>query len=302
VKHRRWIDIFAGASGAGDGIRRAGGKVVWAGNHWELACDTNRRNNPGTIVVCQDLRQFDWRDLPDYDGLWGSPACQGHSSAAQPNPRPHHDADRSTAWAVIDCIEATRPKVAIVENVKRWARWVLFPLWLEALKRLGYFVEVRSVMATECGVPQRRERLFVSASLKPIARRLRQSPMVEPPFGPCIEHDASGWRPISRSTPDAQVRIRRAQSISGRRCLVQHVTGHPGVPLDEPIRTITTKDQWILVDGNDCRPLTLREYARAMGFPDSYVLPDAPRADVVKLLGNAVPPPMAENEVRQVAA
>lgn len=298
----RWIDLFAGASGAGEGIRRSGGIVVWAANHWELACETNRRNHPETEVVCQDLRQANWADVPEYDGLWASPACQGHSTASQPNRRPVHDAMRATAWAVVDCVEVTRPRVACVENVLSFARWPLFPLWCEALRQLGYFVEVRSVLATAVGVPQRRERLFVTASREPVRRHLQQSPMVEPAFGPCLEEDATGWRGVDEAQPGAQERIRRAQRISGRRCLVQHTTGHNGVPLDEPIRTITTKDQWILVDGNDYRPLTMREYARGMGFPDSYVLPEASREDVVRLLGNAVPPAMAENEVRQVAA
>jgi site-specific DNA-cytosine methylase len=85
------------------------------------------------------------------------------------------------------------------------------------------------------------------------------------------------------------------------RCLSQHTTGHQGVPLHEPIRTITTKDQWIVVDGDRYRPLTLREYARAMGFRDSYVWPDElARAEVVTGLGNAVPPPMAADVVRAV--
>jgi site-specific DNA-cytosine methylase len=99
----------------------------------------------------------------------------------------------------------------------------------------------------------------------------------------------------------ARNRIRRAQSISGRRCLVQHVTGHPGVPLHEAIRTITTKDQWVLVDGEQYRPLTVREYARGMGFRDSYELPTGTRADVVKAIGNAVCPPKARDVVSALA-
>ena len=80
------------------------------------------------------------------------------------------------------------------------------------------------------------------------------------------------------------------------------VTGHPGVPLDEAIRTITTKDQWCVVDGDRYRPLTLREYARAQGFGDHYGWPDGtPRAEVVKGIGNAMPPPMARDLVKLVA-
>lgn len=93
----------------------------------------------------------------------------------------------------------------------------------------------------------------------------------------------------------------RGRKNFGRRFLTQHVTGHPGVPLDEPIRTITTKDQWALVDGDIYRPLTVRETARAMGFPDSYRWPDgSSRRDCMTGLGNAVCPPVAKALIERV--
>jgi len=74
--------------------------------------------------------------------------------------------------------------------------------------------------------------------------------------------------------------------------LTQHVTGHKGVGLNEPIRTITTADQWAVVDRDMYRPLTVRESARAMGFPDLYSWPPgATRTDTIRGIGNAVCPP-----------
>ena len=61
-------------------------------------------------------------------------------------------------------------------------------------------------------------------------------------------------------------------------------------------------DQWVLVDGDRYRPLTVRELARGMGFPDSYQWPEASRVDTIKGIGNAVCPPVACEIVRQVAA
>ena len=73
------------------------------------------------------------------------------------------------------------------------------------------------------------------------------------------------------------------------------------MPLDQAIRTITTKDQWAVVKGNLYRPLTVRENARLMGFPDSYTWPDdAKRCDAIKRLGNAVCPPVATALVREL--
>ena len=76
-----------------------------------------------------------------------------------------------------------------------------------------------------------------------------------------------------------------------------------GVPLDQPIRTITTKDQWALVDGDRYRRLSIRENTLAMGFPPDYGWPDgATRKDIIKGLGNAVPPPVARTLIERFAA
>ncbi len=295
------IDLFAGWGGFTLGAERAGVDVVWAANHWELAVEAHAINHPNTLHVCQDLRQADWTRLPRYDLLLASPACQGHSTASQPRRRQYHDALRATAWAVVDCADVTEPRAIVVENVPAFRRWRLYPVWREALERLGYHIQERMITASEHGVPQRRERLFVVATRKPADLRLRRR--AEKPFGPCIEWDAGEWRPIAGATVKARERMRNARRRHGRRFLSQHVTNHPGVGLDEPIRTITTADQWVVVDRDHYRPLTVRECARAMGFPDRYRWPaHASRRDRIRGLGNAVCPPVATELVRAVQA
>lgn len=296
----RAVDLFAGWGGFTLAAESCGVRVAWAANHWPLAVDAHRFNHPATEHVCQDLRQADWTALPRYELLLASPACQGHSSASQPKRRHYHDAMRATAWAVVDCAEVTRPRAIVVENVPAFMHWQLYPNWQEALRVLGYHVDAKVLLASHCGVPQRRERLFVVATRKAFTLRLPRV-VREPDFGQCVQWDEGDWRPVTHASPGAQERIARAQRAHGPRCLVQHVTGHPGVPLDEPIRTITTKDQWAIVDGRRYRPLTERENARGMGFPDHYGWPStATRRQVITGLGNAVPPPMARVVIQQV--
>jgi DNA (cytosine-5)-methyltransferase 1 len=132
----------------------------------------------------------------------------------------------------------------------------------------------------------------------------------EPAFGPCVAWDDPDpwWTRVDHATPRVRERIARGRANHGRRFLTQHVTGHPGVALAEPIRTITTKDQWAVVNGEWYRPLTIRENARAMGFPDSYRWPTVDpttgrgvrRSDAIRGLGNAVPPPLAARVVARV--
>jgi DNA (cytosine-5)-methyltransferase 1 len=299
----RAVDLFAGFGGFTQGAQQAGVEVVWAANHWPLAVEVHAANHPTVQHACQDLRQADWTALPRFDLLLAAPACQGHSTASQPRRRQYHDAMRATAWSVVDCADVTEPAAIVVENVLSFRRWRLYSTWLEALARIGYRMREHVVCATRHGVPQRRERLFLVGTRKAKSIVLPLSLRVERPFGEFLEEpDPGGWRLISSASPGARERMRGAARRFGRNCcLVQHTTGHRGVPLTEAIRTITTKDHWVLVAGDAYRPLTLRELARGMGFPDSYSLPDVGRDPVIRGLGNAVCPPVARDLVRSVA-
>ncbi len=295
------IDLFAGLGGFTEGATQAGATVVWAANHWPFAVAAHAANHPSTIHTCQDVTQADWSTVPDFDLLLASPACQGHSTASQPKRRAYHDALRASAWAVVDCADRRRPKALIVENVPAFQRWKLMRQWIGAIEALGYAVSVDIVRASQHGVPQRRDRLFI-VGLRDKPRFTYKPPTWtrEPAIWPFLDGREGIWRPISEAQPGAQARMRMAAS-RWPVALSQHTTGHRGInPRTDPIRTITGQDHWVLVCGEMYRPLTIREIANAMGFPAGYVLPTAPRADLILALGNAVCPPVARDVVRAV--
>jgi DNA (cytosine-5)-methyltransferase 1 len=302
------IDLFAGWGGFTEGATAAGVDVVWASNHWPLAVAAHRLNHPDTIHTCQDLQQANWSLLPSYDLLLASPACQGHAQAAQParkadaSIRARHDDLRATAWAVVSCADATRPEALVVENVVDFRRWELYPVWRLALETIGYHLQELELTASWHGVPQRRKRLFVVGTRQPVEAITLPRTRREAAFGPCIDWSAGEWRPICKASQRVRERMAKGRRNCGRRFLSQHVSNHPGVALDEPIRTITTKDQWCAVDGPNYRPLTIREYARGMGFRDDYGWPTGvSRSDAIKGLGNAVCPPMVAQLIERVA-
>lgn len=317
----RAIDLFAGWGGFTEGAEQAGVDVVWAANHWRTAVEAHAINHPRTEHVCQDVRQADWSAVPAYDLLLASPACQGHSQAAQPSRarservRRHHDALRSTALGVVDCVYQTMPAAFIVENVLDFRRWgiegdgCMYKWWRSGLELLGYSLHELVLTASHFGVPQRRRRLFIVGTRDGVrCPDLRFEPGPEPAFGPACQWDTGEWSEIaSNRNASARERLTIGAARHGR-CMVQHVSrstkakAATGLPLSEPIRTITTKDQWHLVDGDRHRPLTVRETARAMGFGDSYSWPEGvTRGDAIKGLGNAVCPPVARALVERVA-
>lgn len=293
------IDLFAGAGGFTVAARMAGIPVVWAANHFPPAVRWHAQNHPETEHACQDLRQANFHDLPPFDLLLASPACQGHGTAGQPARKrsgvvaKKHDEDRSTAWAVIDCAEATLPKAIIVENVVNLLRWTLYPVWREALTRLGYTVTEHQLDAARFRVPQHRVRLFVTAVRKRRAVVVRATHADMVASETIIDPAADGWAPIAEKSAQVQERVAKGRARCGRRFFTQHVTGHPGRRLSEPLRTITTvPGHWNLVDGDLMRTCTVRELARGQSFPDDYELPT--QLDLgTHLVGNAVPPLLA---------
>lgn len=295
------VDLFAGAGGFTTGATMAGARVVLAANHWPAAVATHAANHPGTEHWTQDLHQAPWDRVPAHDLLLASPACQGHSRARGKD-RPHHDAARSTAWAVVSCAEFHRPDVVLVENVPEFRAWVLYPAWTDAMRRLGYALAEYVVDAADHGVPQHRERLFVVATRSVVPVRLRLPHRAMVPASTVVDLSAGVWSPVDRPgrSGNTLARIANGRAALGSRFMVAYYgSERGGRSLARPLGTVTTRDRFAIVDGDRMRMLTVDESRRAMGFPDSYTLP-ADRKLALHLLGNAVCPPVAADLVRAV--
>lgn len=299
------IDLFAGAGGFSTGAAAAGCRVLWAANHWPTAVQWHAENHPDTEHACQDLQQADFRDAPRHDLLLASPACQGHSNA-RGTEKPHHDALRATAWAVVTCLEVHRPPVAIVENVPEFSRWVLYPAWCAALTALGYALAPMVLDAADAGVPQNRRRLFVVATRSRHPVELDLPRLQHKPAAACIDFSGGRWSPINKPGRSAATlaRVAAGRRRFGERFLAPYYgsgSGETGRSLDRPIGTLTTKARWALIDGDRMRMVRAVEGAALMGFPAHYRLPaNEPQAWV--LIGNAVCPPQAAQLVEAVRA
>jgi len=299
------IDLFAGAGGFTEGAALAGVPVKWASNHWPAAVRFHSLNHPGTDHICQDLQQADWRRVPAHDIALASPACTGHSPARGKD-RPHHDALRSTAWAVVACAEYHRSQVVLVENVPEFRHWTLYPAWCDAMHRLGYAVAPHLVDAADHGVPQHRRRLFLvcTQSKHPLHLDLPHRP--HRAIADVIQWDAHEWSPVERPGRSARTlrRIAAGRAAFGARFVAPYYSngsGTTGRSIDRPIGTITTRDRWAVIDGDRMRMLRVPEAKAAMGFRASYVLPDAHR-DALFMLGNAVCPPVAADILTAIRA
>lgn len=292
------IDLFAGLGGFSEGAQQAGCRVAWAGNHWRAAVDIHAANHPSAEHACQDLHQQDWTQVPAHDLLLASPACQGHTPA-RGKERPHHDATRSTAWAVVSALECHRPPLALVENVPAFTRWTLYPAWCAALSALGYTVAPHIVDAADAGVPQNRVRVFIALTRSAHPIELNLPKREHAPAASIVDFAAGRWSTIDRPgrATRSLARIAAGRADHGDRFLTSYYGAtRGGRSLSVPVGTITTRDRWAIVDGDRMRMFSVTEARRAMGFRDDYQLPTRDR-DAMHMLGNAVCPPAARDVI-----
>lgn len=297
------IDLFSGAGGFSTGANMAGIQVVWAANHWPAAVQVHANNHPSTAHMCQDLQQADWTQVPAHDLLLASPACQGHSRA-RGKERAHHDAQRSTAWAVVSAAECHRPAAVLVENVPEFAKWALFPAWQSAMEALGYSLAPMILDAADHGVAQHRRRLFIACtrSTKPVQLALPKREHVG--SATIVDFESGRWSAIHKPGRSLSTlsRITEGRKAHGARFLTAYYGNEQGGrSLARPVGTITTRDRWAVIDGDRMRMLSVDEARKAMGFPATYQLP-ARAKDAMHMLGNAVVPVVARDVINALKA
>jgi DNA (cytosine-5)-methyltransferase 1 len=176
-------------------------------------------------------------------------------------------------------------------------------------------VSIQKLDAADFGVPQTRRRLFVICDRLRPPPALYAQPVLPGPDAASILDAAGTWPARPLFTPRrAAATLERAQR--GIAALGEGVPflvvyyGSDGAGgwqrLDRPLRTLTTLDRFGLVEWQGREPtlrmLQVPELRRAMGFPDTFRLERGTRRDRIRLLGNAVCPPVMQAIVAGLVA
>lgn len=306
------IDLFAGMGGSSWGATSVDVKVVAAVDRWELARDTYKSNFPHVeflLEKCEEVRLGALKKrVGKVDLIMASPECTSHTCAKGSAPR--SETSRRTAFQVIRFAKAFKPRWIVIENVVHMRSWKSYEGWLEELKSLGYNVKVQVINAADHGVPQARRRLFVvcdrkkePADIAPTVKRRKSAASIVRKDG-CFKF--SELRSEKRA-PATLERAGRALSVVGEKkpfLLVYYGSDAAGgwQRLSVPLRTLTTLDRFAYVrpteDGHEMRMLQVPEIRAAMGFPESCVMDHGSRREKIKLLGNAVCPPVMASVLR----
>lgn len=310
----RTLDLFHGAGGSSLGARMAGAELVAGIDYWDVASESYRRNFPESRVISGDIREVSPSELHstigDVDLIIASPECTNHSCAKGAAPR--DEQSRLTAFEVTRFAREFNPKWIIIENVVQMKNWARHEELVGELHDLGYYVRQEKLNARDFGVPQTRRRLFMVCS------RLGEVDGVDLSGDNVrVARDIINFNgdyyftPLfspTRATATIE-RAERAIASVGRRepfLIVYYGTDGSGgwQCIEQPLRTVTTIDRFALVNpsrkGHVMRMLQPEELKLAMGFPASYRLEAGTRRDKVKLMGNAVCPPVMASIVRRL--
>jgi DNA (cytosine-5)-methyltransferase 1 len=174
------VDLFAGVGGFTLGFEATGRyrTALMADSDYSAAL-TFKRNRPQARYWPKDLSKVAVDELlgtaelepEEIDVLTAGPPCQGLSKVgARLLDDPRNQLLKHTA----ELIGATRPKLAIIENVPSlwWDEHSeLFAELSDALDREGYDLDMQVLEAWRFGVPQLRRRLFILATREDIEHR-----------------------------------------------------------------------------------------------------------------------------------
>lgn len=311
----RAFDLFCGGGGSSWGAQLAGAIIVAGVDIDPVAKPTFLDNFPGATFYSERAEDLDLSTIAEEVGridlLLASPECSNHTCARGSSVR--SEDSRMTAFEVLRYADALKPRWVVVENVIHMRPWERYGEFLDGLK--GEYETVELVLnAADFGVPQTRKRLFILCDreaeppevVKP-ARKVRWK-NAESVVNLDGVYSFSPLRTRNRAKPTLQ-RVNRAMKQVGREqpfLLVYYGSDKPGgwQRLDVPLRTVTTLDRFALVKREGrrhvMRMLQVPELRAAMGFGQGFKLNHGVRRDKIRLLGNAVCPPVMRSIVTQL--
>ena len=266
------------------------------------------RNNFGQHIVTADVRDVDPRELvKQIDGeveyFHASPVCKNYSQAKSNHAEV--ELDKETAASTADFINAVKPNVVTIENVKGYKDSDAMKTITDALDANGYTWDADVYNAADYGGYTNRERLIVRAvrdgklpeKPKKMARKsgwyeavadiiptlTEKKNGVAPWMDIRLKADGIDWRNI-----DKPLYVMGSAYADGK---VPHAFA------DELLPTLRTKsgDVIVMPDGKVYRAMG-RVLARVSGVSDDYKMPFSENLSHT-IIGNGIPTQLTEHVI-----
>lgn len=266
------------------------------------------RNNFGQHIVTADVRDVDPKELvKQIDGeveyFHASPVCKNYSQAKSNHAEV--ELDKETAASTAEFINAMKPKVVTIENVKGYKDSEAMKIITDALDANGYTWDADVYNAADYGGYTNRERLIV--------RAVRDGKLPEKPKK--IAHKSGWYEAVEDIIPTMtekkngvanwmDIRL-KADGIDWRNIdKPLYVMGSayadgkiPHAFADELLPTLRTKsgDVIVMPDGKVYRAMG-RVLARVSGVSDDYKMPFSENLSHT-IIGNGIPTQLTEHVI-----
>lgn len=166
------IDLFCGVGGLTKGLEQAGINVI-AGIDFEPNCQYAYEENNNARYIQKDITtvtatelQTLYPDGVDIHILAGCAPCQPFSKYTL---RYRKEGYQDEKWRLLysfgQLAKQTRPEIIAMENVPELEKTKVFSDFLAELEQCGYHIAHQVVYCPDYGIPQRRKRLVLLASL-----------------------------------------------------------------------------------------------------------------------------------------
>lgn len=258
------------------------------------------RNNFGQHIVTADVRDVDPKELVKHiDGeveyFHASPVCKNYSQAKSNGGEV--ELDKETAKSTADFIDAVKPRVVTIENVKGYKDSEAMKIITQALDKNGYTWDADVYNAADFGGYTNRERLIVRAVKD---GELPEKPKKQPRKGGWLEavEDILPTLTVKESgvAPWMDARL-KADGIDWQKVEKPlYVMGSayadgkiPHAYGDEILPTLRTKSgDVIIMPGGKVLRADGRVLARITGLGDDYLLPKT-ESLAHTIIGNGIP-------------
>ena len=305
--------LFSGIGGFCAGFEAAGYETKWATDFDAQVSRTYSENFPDTKFLEEDINDIDFNVLDKVDVLHAGFPCQSFSQAGN---RKGFDDPRGQLFNVmVDKIEASswKPSILVFENspyIMMGDRGLWFDHIRERISGLGYWFSEHNAITIDtnknCGLPQRRVRLFMFAVRK---KEFDFNPLnFIPPKVPLENiqdfletdtiHDDQYYlgkeNKYGEMLIDAASKLEKHQLVQLRKYYLREI--------DVGLCPTLTANMGLgghnvpfLLDTKGLRKLTERECLNLQGFDQDFRFPDKLATGAkYRMIGNSVSPRVAQ--------
>jgi DNA (cytosine-5)-methyltransferase 1 len=312
----KYIDLFAGIGGFHLALSSFKAECVFA-SEWDDSAAKVYERNFG-IKPFGDITKIHENTIPKHDILCGGFPCQAFSVSGKQ--KGFEDTRGTLFFDIARIIKYHKPKILFLENVKNLEKHdngKTLKVIISTLIDLGYDVFYKVLNASDYGLPQNRERIFIVCFRndlninnfdfpKPIKKQIslfdilednpkakiitRNDIKINKDFNPNINifgETELPNKPIQIGIVNKGGQGERIYSPHGHACTLSAYGGGAG-----------SKTGIYYVNGI-LRKLSTRECARVQGFPDDFVI-DENQGQAYKQFGNSVAVSVLKEILKQI--